>query len=231
MFENGVELAQVIDHTLLVPTATPMDIDRLCDEARHYSFYSVCVNPCHVKRAADKLRDSGIKVCSVVDFPFGASTTAMKVMEGVEAIRNGAAELDVVMNVGFFKAREYEAVARELKDFIVLTPGAVHKVIIETCYLTDAEKAGASRLAAEVGAEYVKTSTGFGTGGARAGDVAIMKQAAVGKSKVKASGGIRDLETLLRMVEAGAERIGTSSGVAIVEEFIKGHKAGQGPSE
>ena len=151
MFENGVELAQVIDHTLLAPTATPADIDRLCDEARHYSFYSVCVNPCHVKRASERLRDSGIKVCAVVDFPFGSSTTAIKVMEGVEAIRNGAEELDVVMNVGLFKAKEYEAVARELKDFIVLTPGAVHKVIIEACYLTDAEKAGASRLAAEVG--------------------------------------------------------------------------------
>lgn len=231
MFENAIEIARLIDHTLLKPAATPADIDKLCDDAGRYSFYSVCVNPCYVARAAERLKDSGIKVCSVVDFPLGSGTTAMKVMEGVEAVRNGAAELDVVMNVGLFKAGEYEEVARSLKDFIVLTPGVVHKVIIEACYLTDAEKAGASRLAAEVGAEYVKTSTGFGPGGAKAGDVAIMKEAAIGKAKVKAAGGIRDLETLTHMVDAGAERIGTSSGVDIIDEFLKRRKATQGPPE
>lgn len=221
MFESWVELSQIIDHTLLKPTATPADIDTLCEEAREYSFYSVCVNPWYVSQAVDALKGSGIKVCSVVDFPLGSSTTTVKVMEGAEAARTGAEELDVVMNVGLFKAGEYGAVARQLEDFILLTPGIVHKVIIETCYLTDAEKAGASRLAAEVGAEYVKTSTGFGPGGARAGDVAIMKEAAMGKSRIKAAGGIRDLSTLLLMVEAGADRIGTSSGVAIAREFIK----------
>ncbi|MBI5189599.1 MAG: deoxyribose-phosphate aldolase [Nitrospirae bacterium] len=226
-----MDLARVIDHTLLKSTATPADIDRLCDEARQYSFWSVCVNPCYVARAAGRLKDTGIKVCSVVAFPLGCGTTPMKVMEGVEAVRNGAAELDVVMNVGLFKAGEYEAVARDIKDFIVLTPGVVHKVIIETCYLTDAEKAGAARLAAEVGAEFVKTSTGFGPGGAKSGDVALMKEAAIGKSRVKAAGGIKDLDTLVHMVQAGAERIGTSSGVAIVEEFMARHRAKQGPPE
>jgi deoxyribose-phosphate aldolase len=231
LFENAIELARLIDHTLLKPTAMPADIDRLCEEAGRYSFYSVCVNPCYVARAAERLKDTGIRICSVIDFPLGSSTTAMKVMEGVEAIRNGAGELDIVMNVGLFRAGEYEEVARGLKDFIVLTPGVVHKVIIEACYLTDAEKAGAARLVAEVGAEFAKTSTGFGPGGAKAGDVALMKDAAVGKAKIKASGGIRDLETLTHMVEAGAERIGTSSGVEIVEEFLKKQRATQGPPE
>jgi deoxyribose-phosphate aldolase len=225
LFGNALELARIIDHTLLKPTATPADIGALCDEARRYSFYSVCVNPCYVSQAVDALKGTGIKVCSVVDFPLGSGTTAIKVMEGVEAVRLGADELDLVMNVGLFKARAYEAVAMQLKDFILLTPGVVHKVIIETCYLSDAEKAGASRLAAEVGAEYVKTSTGFGPGGASAADVAIMKEAAIGKSKIKASGGIRDLETLMRMVQAGADRIGTSSGVAIIGEYIDRQKS------
>lgn len=231
MFENAIDLARVIDHTLLSPTAAPADIDRLCDEAAHFSFWAVCVNPCHVARASERLDGSGIKVCSVVGFPLGCNTTATKVMEGVEAMKNGASELDVVMNVGLFKAGEYEAVVRDMKDFILLTPGAVHKVIIETCYLTDAEKAGAARLAAEVGAEFVKTSTGFGPGGAKAGDVALLREAAVGKAKVKASGGIRDLDTLIHMVQAGAERVGTSSGVAIIEEFMGRHRASQGPPE
>jgi deoxyribose-phosphate aldolase len=230
LFENAIELAQIIDHTLLSPTAAPADVDRLCDEARHYSFHSVCVNPCYVSRAAEKLRGTGVTVCCVIDFPLGSGTTAMKVMEGVEAVRTGAQELDVVMNVGLFKAGEFEAVARQLKDFILLTPGIVHKVIIETCYLTDAEKAGAARLSAEVGAEFVKTSTGFGTRGASPADISIMKAGAIGKAKIKASGGIRDLDTLCKMVQAGAERIGTSSGVAIVEEFMQKHKV-QGAGE
>ena len=221
MFANAIELARLIDHTLLRPTASPSDIDTLCDEAGHYSFYSVCVNPWYVARAAERLKGSGIKVCTVIDFPLGSSTTAVKVMEGVEAVRGGAEELDIVMNVGMFKARQYKAVARQLSDFILLTPGVVHKVIIETCYLTDAEKAGASRLAAEIGAQFVKTSTGFGPAGAKAEDIRIMKDGAQGKAKIKAAGAIRDLGTLSLMVEAGAGRIGTSSSVAIIDEFIK----------
>ena len=220
MFGNAIELAQVIEHTNLKPTATPADIQALCDEARHYSFHAVVVNPWYVPMAVELLKDDDVKVCTVIDFPLGASTTASKVMEAVEAVRSGAAELDVVMNIGLFKAQDYEASARQLKDFLLLTPGAVHKVIIEACYLTDAEKAGASRLVAEVGADFVKTSTGFGPGGATAHDVKIMKDAAIGKASIKASGGIKTLDELLEMVEAGATRIGTSSGVAIVEEFI-----------
>jgi len=211
----------MIDHTLLSPTATPSDIDLLCDEAKEFSFHSVCVNPSHVIRAVERLKDTDIKVCTVVGFPLGATTTAIKVLEGTEAVRNGAAELDMVMNIGLFKAKEYEQAAQDVRDFILLTPGVVHKVIVETCYLTDPEKAGASRLAAEVGAEFVKTSTGFGPAGATPEDVAILKESARGKSKVKASGGIKDLESLKTMVEAGAERIGTSSGVSIMKEFME----------
>ena len=220
MFANAVELARIIDHTMLAPIAQPEHIDILCDEAAHYSFYSVCVNPCYVSRAAERLRESGVKICTVIDFPLGSSTTPSKVMEGVEAVKNGATELDVVMNVGMFKSRDYESVARQLKDFILLTPGVVHKVIIETCYLSAAEKAGASRLAAEVGAEFVKSSTGFGPDGANPADIRLMKEAVIGKAKIKASGGIRDLDSLVEMVESGAERIGTSRGVDIVREFI-----------
>lgn len=220
MFENAIELARLIDHTLLKPTATMKDIDTLCDEAMQYSFYSVCVNPCHVRHAAERLKDTGIKVGTVIGFPLGATTTAVKVLEGVEAVHAGATELDVVMNIGYFKEGEYEKAALDIKDFVVLTPGVVHKVIIETCYLTDAEKAGASRLVAEMGADFVKSSTGFGTGGATPEDIAIMKHGTGGKCKVKASGGIRDLDTLIKMVGAGAERIGSSAGVAIMEEFI-----------
>lgn len=221
MFENAIELARYIDHTLLDPTATYADIDRVCDEARRYSFHSVCISPCFVPRAVGRLEDSGIDVCTVVGFPFGVTTTAVKVMEGVEAVRNGAKELDVVLNIGYFKSGDYEKAALDIRDFVVLTPGVVHKVIIETCYLTDAEKAGAAKLAAEMGADFVKTSTGFGPSGAKESDLAIIRHGAGGKSKIKAAGGIRDLDTLARMVEAGADRIGTSSGVAIVEEYIK----------
>lgn len=220
MFENAIELARYIDHTLLDPTATYADIDRLCDEARRYSFHSVCISPCFVTRAVQRLADTGIDVCTVVGFPLGVTTTAVKVMEGVEAVRNGAKELDVVLNMGYFKSGDYEKAALDIRDFIVLTPGVVHKVIIETCYLTDPEKAGAAKLAAEMGADFVKTSTGFGPSGARESDIAVIRQGAGGKSKIKASGGIRDLDTLARMVEAGADRIGTSSGVAIVEEYM-----------
>jgi deoxyribose-phosphate aldolase len=228
LFESAIELARVIDHTLLKPTATPHDIDVLCDEAQRYSFYSVCVNPCNVRHAAERLADTGIKVCSVAGFPLGATTTAVKVMEGVEAVRGGAAELDMVMNIGLFKAGEYEKVALDIKDFMVLTPSVVHKVIIETCYLTDAEKAGASRLVAEMGADFVKSSTGFGPAGAKPGDIAIMKLGAAGKCRVKASGGIKDLSALLRMVEAGADRIGTSSGVGILDEYMDRFKSREG---
>jgi len=221
LFENAIELARYIDHTYLAPTATYADIDRLCGEARRYSFRSVCVNPCFVVRAVQQLADSGIDVCTVIGFPHGATTTAVKVMEGVEAVRNGARELDVVMNIGYFRSGDYEKAALDIRDFIVLTPGAVHKVIIEACYLTDPEKAGAAKLAAEMGADYIKTSTGFGPSGARVEDIAIIRHGSGGKTKIKAAGGIRDLDTLARMVEAGADRIGTSSGVAIVEEYMR----------
>jgi deoxyribose-phosphate aldolase len=219
MFANADELARLIDHTLLRATATPADIDLLCGEAVQYGFHSVCVNPCHVTRAAAFLKDTEVKVCSVIDFPLGAGTLGIKALEGMEAVRNGAHELDVVMNIGLFKARMYEAVALELFDFIRLSPDAVHKVIIETCYLTDAEKAGAAKLVSELGAEFVKTSTGLGPSGATVEDIALIKENIDQSTKIKASGGVRDLDTLISMVKAGAERIGTSCGSLIIDEF------------
>ncbi len=221
MFGSALELAGIIDHTELRPAATPSDIARLCDEARQYSFHSVCVNPCYVPLAAERLKGSGINVCAVIDFPLGAATGAMKVVEAVEAARNGANELDIVMPIGLFKSGGYEPAGRQIKEVVLLTPGLTHKVIIEACYLTDLEKASAARMVAESGAAFVKTSTGFGPGGASVDDVRLLKAAVSGRCRVKAAGGIRDLETLYSMVEAGADRIGTSSGVAIVEKYLE----------
>ena len=221
MFGSAVELAGIIDHTDLRAAATPADIARLTDEALQYSFHSVCVNPCYVHLAAERLMGSGIAVCTVIDFPLGASTGAMKVVEAVEAGRNGAAELDIVMPVGLFKSGQLDLAARQIREVVLLTPGLTHKVIIEACYLTDEEKASAAGMAASSGAEFVKTSTGFGPGGATVEDVRLLKRAVSGRCRVKAAGGIRDLRTLYLMVEAGADRIGTSSGPAIIDEYLK----------
>ena len=213
-------VAAMIDHTLLKPDATRMDIEALCREAVEYGFASVCVNPTWVATCAQLVRGSGVKVCSVVGFPLGATTSDAKHYETRRAIFDGAREIDMVMNVGALKSGDLRLVERDIEG--VTAPcreaGALSKVILETALLTDEEKLTASTLAREAGADFVKTSTGFGPGGATAADVALMRRAVGDQMGVKASGGVRDLEGLKAMVAAGATRIGASAGVRIVQE-------------
>jgi len=211
-------IARFIDHTLLAPDATPEDVRRVCAEARDCRFRTVCVNPCHVGLAADELRDSGIDVCTVIGFPLGAACSETKASEAAAAVEHGADELDMVMNIGLFRAGDDRSVADDIEAVVNEAAGRVVKVIIETCLLTDEEKLRATALIRESGAAFVKTSTGFSKAGATVEDVRLLAAAAEGLVGVKAAGGIRDLATALRMVEAGATRLGTSAGVRIVEE-------------
>lgn len=215
-----IDLASYIDHTILKPEANENDVEKVCREALEYGFASVCVNPCYVKLAYSILKDSPIKVCTVVGFPLGASTTAVKVCEAEEAIKNGAKEIDMVLNIGALKGGDIEYVKNDIEAVAKVCKGkALLKVIIETCLLSDEEKIQACEVAKLAGADYVKTSTGFSKAGATEEDVALMKRV-VGKDMgVKASGGIRDLNTALAMIEAGATRIGTSSSVKIINEL------------
>ncbi|MDV3278725.1 MAG: deoxyribose-phosphate aldolase [Nitrososphaerales archaeon] len=215
------EFAKCIDHTLLKPYATGADIDRLCAEAMKFDFWSVCVGSFYVKRAAENLRGSGVKVCAVVGFPLGFSSTSVKLAEAETAIGDGADEIDMVMNLGAFKSGDYNFIFHEIEDAAKCCHGArkLLKVIIECCYLTNDEKVGAARLAERAGADYVKTSTGFGTSGATVEDVALLKKALAGTARIKAAGGIGTLEKALEMIKAGADRIGTSSSVKIMEEW------------
>ncbi len=213
-----MDLAKYIDHTLLKPEASAEDIDKLCSEAREYSFASVCINPTWVKRAADSLRGTEVVTCTVIGFPLGANTTAIKSMEARRALRDGAREIDMVLNVGALKSGEYDLV----RDDIAKVAEAAHevgglcKVILETALLTDEEKVVASSLAKEAKADFVKTSTGFGSGGATVYDVALMRETVGPDMGVKASGGVRTLEDVEDMIAAGASRIGASAGVQIV---------------
>ncbi|MCG0275729.1 MAG: deoxyribose-phosphate aldolase [Thermosediminibacteraceae bacterium] len=217
------QLAKLIDHTLLKPTATLDDIDRLCDEAKKYGFHLVCVNPCYVSYAVEKLSGSDIKVGTTVGFPLGATSPEVKAYEAKKAVEAGAAEVDMVINVGYLKSGDYYAVKEDIEGVVravkETNPKALVKVILETCYLTENEKVTAIRLCMDAKADFVKTSTGFGPGGATVEDIRLMAKIVGGTMGVKASGGIRDLKTALQMIEAGATRIGTSSGVAIMEEF------------
>ena len=212
------EIAAMIDHTLLKATATPEQVKTLCAEAKEYGFASVCVNPCNVKLAAEALSGSTVKVCTVIGFPLGANTSAVKAFETKDAIQNGAQEVDMVINLGALKSGDLETVEADIRAVARAADGVLTKVIIETCYLTDAEKEAVCRLAANAGANFVKTSTGFGTGGATKADVKLMKQSIPAHMKVKASGGIHNYQEALDMVEAGASRIGASAGIAIVKE-------------
>jgi len=207
----------MIDHTLLKPEATPADIERLCDEAAAHRFAAVCVNPLFVKLAAGRLKGSGVMVATVAGFPLGAVTTATKVEEAVGAVSDGASEVDMVMAVGLFKGGEPERAGEDIAAVVRACGGRVVKVILETSLLTDDEIAGASRLAADNGAHFVKTSTGFGSRGASVEDVRIMKEAVGDRCRIKASGGIRTRQEAMAMIEAGASRLGTSAGIAIVE--------------
>jgi len=215
--ENNVKLTPMIDHTLLKAVATKEQIVKLCEEARQYHFASVCVNPANVSLAAEQLKGSGVKVCTVIGFPLGANTSVVKAFEATDAIANGADEVDMVINVGAMKAGDTELVYNDIKAVRDASAGKLLKVIIETCYLTDEEKVKACELSKKAGADFVKTSTGFGTGGATAEDVALMRKTVGPDMGVKASGGIRDAEAAAAMVKAGANRLGCSAGVAIAQ--------------
>jgi len=214
MSEN---MAGYIDHTLLKPEATEGQIEELCREAIKFDFFSVCINPSYVKTAAQALRGSAVRICCVVGFPLGATTTAVKAFETAEAVENGAAEIDMVIHVGALKDKNEDYVIADIAAVVKAAAGCPVKVIIETGLLTEAEKVLACKLAKEAGASYVKTSTGFGPGGATVADIMLMRETVGPEIGVKASGGVRDLDAALQMIEAGATRIGTSSGVTIVK--------------
>ncbi len=220
------DLARFIDHTLLRPDATAADIDRLCDEAREFGFAAVCVNPTWVRRCAQNLRSSNVRVASVVGFPFGASTTEVKAMEARRAIRDGAREIDVVINVGALRSGDHDLVRGDIEKVsdACHEAGAVSKVIIEAALLTDEEKVVSSHLARVAKADFVKTSTGFGPGGATVHDVLLMRETVGPKLGIKAAGGIRSAEDVREMIAAGATRIGASASVQIVT----GGKPGDG---
>ena len=210
-------LHKYIDHTILKATASSADVQKLCEEAIEYEFYSVCVNGCYVADAKHLLQGTDVKVAAVVGFPLGAMTTASKVFEAKEAIENGASEIDMVINVAKLKDGEFDYVENEIRLIKEAIGDNVLKVIIETCYLTDEEKVKACELSLVAKADFVKTSTGFGTGGATYEDVKLMKSVVGDNAKVKASGGVREKETAQKYVDLGAERLGTSSGIEIVK--------------
>lgn len=224
MFENAGQLAQLIDHTLVRPDATLDELAAACEDAKQYGFASVVVSSCNVARAREMLSGSLVKVCSVVAFPHGTSTTTVKIVEAMEAMKNGASEIDFVINLGMVKSKKYDAVEIDIKNVIAMTPQKVHKVIIEAGSLTEEEILRVCEIAMRVGAEFVKTSTGYGPRGATPGDVRLIRSIVGSVCRVKASGGIRDLAAVEALVEAGAERIGTSAGPAIMEEFLKKKK-------
>jgi len=208
--------SKYIDHTQLKPDATKEKIIALCNEAAQYDFASVCVNPCWIELCREQLKDTDVKVCTVIGFPLGAMTTAAKVFETKDAIEKGAEEIDMVINVGRLKDGDDEYVTNEIAAIKEACGDHVLKVIIEACLLSDEEKVRACKDSEKAGADFVKTSTGFSTGGATLEDVKLMRASVSEKVKVKAAGGIRDKETFEKMIEAGAERIGTSSGAKLI---------------
>ena len=213
-----MNIAKTIDHTLLKPEATAADIQALCREAKQYGFASVCVNTCYVKLASELLRGSGVKVCCTVGFPLGAMAPKAKAFEAAQAVADGAEEVDMVLWIGALRQGNTAAVQADIEGVVnACHPRAIVKVILETCLLTDAQIETACRLCVAAGADYVKTSTGFSTAGATAEHVALMKRAVGGRAKVKAAGGIRTYEDAKRMIDAGADRIGASAGIAIVQ--------------
>ena len=221
---NNLELAKMIDHTILKADATQSDIEKLCEEAKKYNFASVCVNPYWVSLASDLLKNSTVKVCTVIGFPLGATSSESKAYETEIAILHGADEVDMVINVGAIKNNKTDIVEKDILSVVnsarktgkSQNKNIIVKVILETCYLTKDEIKNACICAKNAGADFVKTSTGFGTGGATVEDVALMKETVGSSMEVKASGGIRDYETAIKMIEAGATRLGTSSGISIV---------------
>lgn len=212
-----MKLNKYIDHTLLKPDASQEQIETLIEEAKKYDFASVCVNPTWVSFAAQVLKGTDVKVCTVIGFPLGANTPELKAFETSDAIQNGANEIDMVINIGALKSRNFDLVERDIRAVVEAAKGTLVKVIIETCLLTDDEKVKACQIAQKAGADFVKTSTGFSTGGATVEDVALMRKTVGPDMGVKASGGARSYEDALAFIKAGATRIGASSGVAIME--------------
>lgn len=209
--------AQYMDHTVLKISTTRETVKRFCDEAKEYHFASVCVNPCHAAFVHEQLKGSGVKTCCVIGFPLGANTTAIKAAEAKDAVANGADEVDMVVNVGAVKDKDFEYVYQDILAVVEAAhPQALVKVILETCELTDEEKVKVCELAVQAGADFVKTSTGFGTGGATVEDVRLMKQTVGDQAKVKASTGINNRRICDEMLAAGAVRMGTSKGMKIV---------------
>ncbi|ABP90051.1 deoxyribose-phosphate aldolase [Streptococcus suis] len=211
-----MKLNKYIDHTILKPETTQEQVEKILAEAKEYDFASVCVNPTWVALAAESLKDSDVKVCTVIGFPLGANTPAVKAFETKDAISNGADEIDVVINIGALKTGNYDLVLEDIKAVVAASGDKLVKVIIEACLLTDDEKVKGCQLSQEAGADYVKTSTGFSTGGATVADVALMRKTVGPDMGVKASGGARSYEDAIAFIEAGASRIGASSGVAIM---------------
>lgn len=215
---NKKDLARMIDHTILKADATEMEVKKLCTEALEYNFASVCINPSMVEKAANMLKGSDVKVCTVIGFPLGATTTEVKAFETEDVIKKGATEVDMVINIGKLKEGNIEYVKKDIEAVVNAAKGkALTKVIIETCLLTDEEKVTACKLSKEAGADFVKTSTGFSTGGATASDIKLMRETVGPNLGVKASGGVRSLEDAMAMIENGATRIGASASIAICE--------------
>jgi deoxyribose-phosphate aldolase len=213
-----MNMNKYIDHTVLKAETTEDVVKKLCDEAKEYDFASVCVNPYYAKLVSEELKNSQVKTCVVVGFPLGANTKEVKAFETKAAIGHGAQEIDMVINIGALKDKKYEIVEEDIKAVVDAAEGkAIVKVIIECCLLTDEEKKKACELSVKAGADFVKTSTGFSTGGATAEDVALMKSVVGDKAMVKASGGVRDFKTASAMIKAGADRIGASASIKIVE--------------
>ncbi|MGL4991450.1 MAG: deoxyribose-phosphate aldolase [Sarcina sp.] len=212
------KLASMIDHTILKAEATKGQIEQLCKEALEYKFASVCINPSNIELAAKMLKDSEVKVCTVIGFPLGANTTEVKAFETKDAIAKGAQEVDMVINIGKLKDKDYEYVKNDIKAVVEAAKGkALTKVIIETCLLTDEEKVKACQLSKEVGADFVKTSTGFSTGGATPQDIKLMRDTVGPNLGVKASGGVRSFDDAKAVIDNGATRIGASSSIVICE--------------
>ena len=212
---NAKQLAQYIDHTALTAEKNEQDILKLCDEAIEHGFYSVCINSGYIPLAKEKLAGTNVKICTVVGFPLGANLSSVKAFETAQAIKAGANEIDMVINVGLIKSQKWDAVKQDIQAVFDACHGTPLKVILETCLLTKEEIVKACEICKEIGVAFVKTSTGFNKGGATVEDVALMKQT-VGNIGVKASGGVRDTETALAMIKAGATRIGASAGIAII---------------
>jgi len=212
-------LPALIDHTILRPEATRADVLRLCREAKEHGFRVIFIPPCYAAEAVAAVSGAQIRVGIPIGFPLGGHATGTKVAEALEGVRQGASVLDMVVNVSRLKSGDHDAVRQDIAEVVCATPDAEHKVILETCYLTDQEKMTACRLAVEAGAGYVKTSTGFGVGGATVADVKLLKAAVQGRAKVKASGGIRDWKTTRELLEAGADRIGTSASLKVLDEW------------